>query len=63
MTMALRSRGYNERQIDKTREGSDYGFRASLIQKKIDKAAQKKVRDKRCPGMPVEVPHNPGVQE
>jgi len=44
--MALRSRGYNERQIDKAREGSDYGCTASLIQKRIDKAAQESTGQK-----------------
>jgi len=62
-TMALRSRGYNKRQRDKARKGIDYSSRASLIHKRIDKAAQKNVRGKVCPGMRIVVPHRPGVQE
>ena len=59
MARALRIRGYNKRQIDKTGEGLDYGSRASLIQKRIDTKVQMNVRGKLFPFILLEVAHKP----
>jgi len=61
--MALRSREYTKRQIDQAKDGLDSGCRVSLIQKRIDKAAQKNIRAPKCPGMSMVVSHQPGMQD
>jgi len=57
---ALNGRGYTAQQLKKAREGLDFKSRPSLIQKKIDKAADKSTEKNRCPGVPVVVTYKPG---
>jgi len=60
---ALTGRGYTARQIKKAREDLDYTSRPSLIKKRKDKATDNSTEQKECPGVPIVVPHKPGVAQ
>ena len=60
---ALRDTGYTVKQLEKAREGLDYGSRPSLIKKRLDKAAVKETEKNRCPGVPIVVPYEPGQNQ
>jgi len=51
------------KQLEKAREGLDYGSRPSLIKKRLDKAAVKETEKNRCPGVPIVVPYKPGQHQ
>jgi hypothetical protein len=60
---ALKGRGYTARQLKKAREDLDYTSRPSLIKKRKDKATDNSTEQKECPGVPIVVPHKPGVAQ
>jgi len=60
---ALKGRGYTARQLKKASEDLDYTSRPSLIKKRKDKATDNSTEQKECPGVPIVVPHKPGVAQ